>query len=64
MLGIYIFKVRYTISYMGEGWLTNFKERNNLKNYKWHGKAGSANSATVENKRSHIQQLIITEHGY
>jgi len=41
----------------------SFKERNNLKNYKQHGKAASANSDAIIKERWHIQALI-KERGY
>jgi hypothetical protein len=35
---------------LSEGWLTCFKARNNLKQFKRHGEAGSVDAETVERK--------------
>ena len=42
----------------GEGWLTAFKKRTNLKETILHGKAASAPRPTVEAERQRIQELL------
>ena len=36
---------------LSNGWLARFKDRNGLKEIKWHREAASANADTVERKR-------------
>ena len=48
---------------LSEGWLGRFKARHGLKEFKQHGVAASASSATVERERHRIQELII-KYGY
>ena len=48
---------------LSNGWLTWFKERNGLKEWKRHGEASSSNAKTVEEERKQVQK-IIQEQGY
>ena len=48
---------------LSNGWLTRFKERNGLKEWKRHGEASSSNAETVEEERKRVQK-IIQEQGY
>ena len=48
---------------LSNGWLGQFKERNGLKEMRWHGEAGSSNAETVEKERKRIQELI-KKYGY
>lgn len=48
---------------LSEGWLTAFKKRCGLKEFKKHGEAGSASAEDVENERTRMQELIRTS-GY
>jgi hypothetical protein len=43
---------------LSNGWLAKFKERHRLKEYRNHGKAGSASLEIVEQERLWIQELI------
>lgn len=43
---------------LSNGWLTRFKERNNLRQLKQHGEAASANIESVEEERQLIQKII------
>ncbi|EIW83687.1 DDE-domain-containing protein [Coniophora puteana RWD-64-598 SS2] len=45
---------------LSEGWLTKYKERMGLKEYKRHGEAASANPATVDTKGIKTQKLRLT----
>ena len=44
---------------LSEGWLNAFKKCHNLRKIKYHGEAGSADSAAVERERKCIQELIV-----
>jgi hypothetical protein len=46
-----------------EGWLTKFKERTGLKDWKRHGEAASADKEMVEQERQRVQDLI-KKYGY
>jgi hypothetical protein len=48
---------------LSNGWLGQFKERNGLKEMRWHGEAGSSNAETVEKERKQVQELI-KKYGY
>jgi hypothetical protein len=48
---------------LSEGWLSKFKRRHGLKEWKRHGEAASADSETVEREQSRIQELI-KKYGY
>ena len=48
---------------LSNGWLARFKERNGLKETKWHGEAASADADTVDAERKRIQELI-QKYGY
>lgn len=48
---------------LSEGWLTAFKKRCGLKEFKRHGEAGSADLADVEHERMRVQELI-AKYGY
>jgi hypothetical protein len=48
---------------LSEGWLSAFKRRCGLKEFKRHGKAGSANPVDVEQERERMRALI-TRYGY
>ena len=43
---------------LSEGWLTAFKKRCRLKEFKKHGEARSASAEDVENECTHMQELI------
>lgn len=43
---------------LSQGWLTRFKARNGLKNFKRHGEAGSVDPGTIELERARIQELL------
>ncbi|KAG6851503.1 hypothetical protein C0991_008553, partial [Blastosporella zonata] len=43
---------------LSEGWLSRFKERLNLKQFRRHGKAASASPEVVEREKQWIQELI------
>jgi len=43
---------------LSNGWLARFKDRNGLREWKWHGEAASANDETVEQEQKRIQNLI------
>ena len=43
---------------LSNGWLTWFKDRNGLREWKQHGEAASANDETVEQEQKWIQNLI------
>ena len=43
---------------LSSGWLTCFKDRNNLKHIKRHGEAGSSDKETVENEKKCVQELV------
>ena len=43
---------------LSNGWLAQFKDRNGLREWKWHGEAASANNETVEQEQKQIQNLI------
>ncbi len=43
---------------MSEGWLSKFKARNGLKNFKRHGEAGSADPQVVEAEREHMKGVL------
>jgi len=43
---------------LSEGWLTAFKKRCGLKEFKRHGEAGSSDPADVEKERARIRELI------
>jgi hypothetical protein len=38
--------------------LAQFKDRNGLREWKWHGEAALANNETVEQEQKRIQNLI------
>jgi hypothetical protein len=48
---------------LSEGWLTAFKKRCGLKEFKRHGEAESANPVDIEADRKRIQEIILFE-GY
>ena len=48
---------------LSEGWLTSFKKRCGLKQFKAHGEAGSADPAKVASERERVRKLI-QESGY
>lgn len=48
---------------LSEGWLTAFKKRCGLKEFKRHGEAGSADPADVEHERTRVRELI-AKYGY
>jgi hypothetical protein len=48
---------------LSEGWLTRFKTRHGLKEFKRHGEAGSVNPEIVQMERMRIQELV-EQHGY
>jgi hypothetical protein len=48
---------------LSDGWLTRYKERIGLKEYKRHGEAASADPKTIEAERKRVQQLI-EKYGY
>jgi hypothetical protein len=48
---------------LSDGWLGRFKAQHGLKEFRRHGEAASADSATVEQERRRIQELI-TQYGY
>lgn len=48
---------------LSDGWLSKFKARAGLKEFKRHGEAASADAATVEHERRRVQELI-RESGY
>ena len=37
---------------LSNGWLARFKDRNGLREWKWHGEAASANNETVEQEQT------------
>ena len=45
---------------LSEGWLTCYKARNNLKEFKRHGEAASASLEMAETERRRIQELVAT----
>jgi hypothetical protein len=52
---------------LSDGWLSRFKTRNGLKQFKRHGEAGSADPEVIRTERSRLQKLmeeLIQEHGY
>jgi hypothetical protein len=49
---------------LSEGWLHKFKNRNQLKEFKRHGEAGSANPEDIQKERERIQALIKKYGGY
>jgi hypothetical protein len=49
---------------LSEGWLSCFKNRTNLKQWKRHGKAGAAEPAVVEQERQRVQEIIKKRYGY
>ncbi|CAG8759418.1 14600_t:CDS:1, partial [Dentiscutata heterogama] len=60
-------KARYFVTVMGiseedmkfsNGWLNGFKQRNNLKVYKIHGKANDAPLELLPNMRAELRTLI------
>lgn len=48
---------------LSEGWLTSFKVRNGLKNYKRHEEASSADVTHAEEERARIKEIILNS-GY
>ena len=36
---------------LSNGWLARFKDRNGLREWKWHGEAASANNETIEQEQ-------------
>lgn len=44
---------------LSEGWLTAFKKRCGLKEFKRHGEAGSASAEDVEKERTRVHELIV-----
>jgi hypothetical protein len=48
---------------LSDGWLSRFKDRNNLKQMRCHGEAGSAEPEVVEMERQRMQELI-QKYGY
>jgi hypothetical protein len=48
---------------LSNGWLARFKIRLGLKEYKYHGEAGSADLGDVEREQQRIWQFV-AEHGY
>lgn len=44
---------------LSEGWLTAFKKRCGLKEFKRHGEAGSASAKDVEKERTRVHELIV-----
>jgi len=48
---------------LSEGWLTRFKDRNGLKQFKRHGEAGSADPEQVAKEKQRIQELV-EKYGY
>ncbi|KAJ6491614.1 hypothetical protein C8R47DRAFT_1044693 [Mycena vitilis] len=48
---------------LSEGWLTSFKKRCGLKEFKRHGEADSANPVDIEADRKRVQEIILHE-GY
>jgi hypothetical protein len=48
---------------LSDGWLSRFKARNGLKQFKRHGEAASADPQVAERERLHIQELI-KKYGY
>lgn len=48
---------------LSEGWLTAFKKRCGLKEFKKHGEAGSASAEDVEKERTRVRELIVM-YGY
>jgi predicted transcriptional regulator len=48
---------------LSNGWLARFKIRLGLKEYKYHGEAGSADLGDVEREQQRIRQFV-AEHGY
>jgi Tc5 transposase DNA-binding domain len=47
---------------LSDGWLARFKTRNNLKEMRRHGEAGSAKPQTVENERQRVQKILAEGH--
>ena len=47
---------------LSDGWLTSFKKRCGLREFKRHGEAASANPETVEKERERLRELI-RKHG-
>ena len=43
---------------LSEGWVTKFKERCSLKQFKRHGEAASAEPKTIEEERKRVQELV------
>ena len=43
---------------LSNGWLKQFKHHHGLYELKWHGEAGSVDTAIVVQKQKHIQDLI------
>jgi hypothetical protein len=43
---------------LSDGWLSRFKMRNGLREFKSHGEAGSALAEDVEKERLRVQELI------
>ena len=50
-------------SKLSNGWLAQFKERNGLKEWKYHGEAGSSSAKMMEEERKQVQKVIL-EGGY
>jgi len=48
---------------LSDGWLSRFKARNSLKQFKFHGEAVSVDQEQVERERRHIWELI-ERYGY
>jgi hypothetical protein len=48
---------------LSEGWLNALKKQYGLRGYKWHGKAGSANSEDIEHEHKRVYKLI-RKHGF
>jgi hypothetical protein len=48
---------------LSEGWLTRFKARTSLKQFKRHGEAGSADAEVVKKERERVRE-VIKHHGY
>ena len=47
---------------LSDGWLTSFKKRCGLREFKRHGEAASADPETVEKERERLRELI-RKHG-
>ncbi|PIA12850.1 hypothetical protein COEREDRAFT_50630, partial [Coemansia reversa NRRL 1564] len=43
---------------LSNGWLENYKKRNNLRNISFHGEAGSSNPETIANERTRLIALL------